>query len=205
MQKLVTIFLTDDDDEDMEVQEQALFALSQHDSDRAMAILREFAERSDAPEELRGNAIFWLSQNSDLGADYLIGLWGTVESRELREQIIFGMSQIGDRQAADWLMEQVRNPDLDMELRTNALFWAAQTDDVDVDGLLDLYETMPETEMREQILFGLSQIDNEESVDALMTIARSDDDPELRENAIFWLGQSDDPRVADFLLELIRR
>ncbi len=191
--------------EDMEVQEQALFALSQHDSDRAMAILREFAERSDAPEELRGNAIFWLSQNSDLGADYLIGLWGTVESRELREQIIFGMSQIGDRQAADWLMEQVRNPDLDMELRTNALFWAAQTDDVDVDGLLDLYETMPETEMREQILFGLSQIDNEESVDALMTIARSDDDPELRENAIFWLGQSDDPRVADFLLELIRR
>lgn len=190
--------------EDREVQKQALFALSQHDSPRALAILQGFAERGDAPDELRGNAIFWLSQNSRLGLDYLTGLWDSIESQELRKQILFGVSQIGDREAADWLMGRVEDGDLDVELRKNALFWLSQSD-MDVAGLLDLYDRLPEREMREQVLFALSQEDSPESVDALMDIARSDDDPDLREKAIFWLGQSDDPRVADFLLELIRR
>jgi HEAT repeat protein len=189
---------------DPEIQESALFALSQHQSDRAIGILRSYAERSDAPEGLRANAIFWLSQNFDLGSDYLIGLWDTVEAPELREQILFGMSQIDDPDTVDWLLERARDPSLNMELRKNALFWAAQRD-LDVAELMSLYDSMDGREMREQILFGLSQMDSPEAIDALMEIARSDPDPEIQENAIFWLGQSDDPRVPEFLLELIRR
>jgi HEAT repeat protein len=189
---------------DQEIQESALFALSQHQSERAIGILRGYAERSDAPEELRANAIFWLSQNSDLGSAYLIGLWDSVQAPELREQILFGMSQIEDPEATGWLLDRARDASLDMELRKNALFWAAQRD-LDVSELMSLYDSMDRREMREQILFGLSQMDSPEAVDALMEIARSDPDPEIQENAIFWLGQSDDPRVAEFLLELIRR
>lgn len=189
---------------DREIQESALFALSQHQSERAVSILREYAERSDAPEELRGKAIFWLSQSAHLGADYLIGLWETVQSPELREQILFGMSQIEDPAADTWLLERARDTSLNMELRKNALFWAAQRD-LDVSELMSLYDSMDDREMREQILFGLSQMQSPEAVDALMEIARNDPDPEIQENAIFWLGQSDDPRVAEFLLELIRR
>lgn len=191
--------------QDSNLQEQALFALSQHDSPRALAILRSYAERDDAPVELRGNAIFWVSQHEALGLDYLLELWSAVTSRELREQILFGVSQSDDPRAARWLLERARDADLHMELRKNALFWAAQGDDVDVADLVELYRMLPERELREQILFGLSQMDSRESVDVLMDVARSEDDPELRENAVFWLGQSDDPRVADFLLELIRR
>ena len=190
--------------DDQEVQEQALFALSQQESERALSILRSYAERADAPEGLRGNAIFWLSQQEDLGADYLIGLWDTVESPELREQILFGMSQQDDPRAAEWMLDRARDSRLDIELRKNALFWAVQGD-VSVDELMVLYRTMDGVEMREQILFGLSQMDDPAAVDALMEITTSDDDPELRENAVFWLGQSDDPRIADFLMDLIRR
>jgi HEAT repeat protein len=189
---------------DPELQERALFALSQHGDERATGILREYAERGDAPEEQRAKAIFWLSQNEALGLDYLIGLWPTVQSPELREGILFGVSQSDDERAGAWLIERAQDTSLDMELRKNALFWAAQRD-VSVAELRSLYETMPDREMREQVLFGLSQMDSPEAVDALMEIARNDPDPELRENAVFWLGQSEDPRVGDFLLELIRR
>lgn len=49
---------------DPELQEQALFALSKHSGDRAWAILRDFAQRSDADPEARANAIFWIGQSS---------------------------------------------------------------------------------------------------------------------------------------------
>lgn len=191
--------------DDTQLQEQALFALSQHDDDRAVDILRRFVRRTDVPEDLRANAIFHLAQRDDMGADFLIPLWDEVESRRLKEQILFAMSQTDDPRAHGWLMDAARDETLDIELRKNALFWAVQSDDVDVDALMDMYRSMESNEMREQILFGLSQMDEPAAVDALMEIARSDSDSELRERAIFWLGQSDDPRVADFLLELIRR
>ncbi len=44
------------------LQNKALFALSQHRSARGSAILRQFATKSNASEELRGQAIFWLGQ-----------------------------------------------------------------------------------------------------------------------------------------------
>jgi hypothetical protein len=62
---------------------------------------------------------------------------------------------------------------------------------------------MPERELKEQIIFALSQRHEDGAVDWLLEIARTEEDVELRKKAIFWLSQSDDPRVAEFLLELI--
>src|SRR5256886_7252139 len=44
------------------LQEKAIFALSQQHSPKAADILRVYAERSDAPSEVREKAIFWLGQ-----------------------------------------------------------------------------------------------------------------------------------------------
>jgi HEAT repeat protein len=64
---------------------------------------------------------------------------------------------------------------------------------------------MEDREMREQVVFVLSQRHDPGAVDALMDIARNETDRDLQKKAIFWLGQSDDPRVAEFLLEIINR
>ncbi len=90
-----------------------------------------------------------------------------------------------------------------MEVRENAIFWAGQSDRTSVDDLGRLYERMPDQQLKEKLIFALSQRDERAAVDRLMDIARNETDPKLRKKAIFWLGQSDDPRVADFLLELI--
>ena len=69
-----------------------------------------------------------------------------------------------------------------------------------------MYQSVTDVEMKQQIIFVLSQSsDSEAVVDQLLEIAENEEDPELKRNVVFWLGQSDDPRVADYLLRLLRR
>jgi HEAT repeat protein len=192
--------------DDPELQERAIFAISQRsDGGRAAAVLKEYAERSDIPGELRAHAIFWISQNPDAGgAEYLIDLYPRLDDQELKERAVFGISQAGGPEARAWLLERVRDERESVEIRKNALFWVGQMGGIRADDLEGLYASLPDVEMKEQVIFVASQSSETEAVDFLMEVARTEDDPELRERAIFWLGQSNDPRVPDFLLSLIR-
>ncbi len=192
--------------EDRELQEQAIFGLSQWgDEPRALEVLRAYARRPDAPEGLRADAIFWLGQSGGQDAiDALIELYPGMESPEMRENTLFAIAQGGGPRARAWLLERVRDPAESMEMRKNALFWASQTGGVPASDLQALFDATDDPELRDQVVFVAGQRGNAEDVDLLMHIARNAEDPELRENAIFWLGQTDDPRVADFLVELLR-
>ncbi|UCG89059.1 MAG: HEAT repeat domain-containing protein [Gemmatimonadota bacterium] len=190
--------------DDRAVQEKAIFALSQHDSPRSAEILRRYVMRDDVPEELRENAIFWLGQShSRENQQFLRDLYAQVESEALKDKIIFSISQQSGAEAGDWLVAVAMDQNETVERRKSALFWAGQRHQMPTASLGELYRTMDDREMREQVIFVLSQRDETEAVDVLMNIARNETDRELRKNAIFWLGQSDDPRVPDFLLELI--
>ncbi len=189
--------------EESELQEKAIFALSQHLGDRATDILKEYAERRDAPEELRENAIFWLGQSAG-GGVYLRELYSSADSETLKEKIIFGVAQSGEPEDGDWLLERALDGAEPIEVRKNALFWAGQAG-LDVGRLAGLYTSVSDREMKEQIIFVLSQTSDEsEAVDQLMEIAREEQDAELQKNAIFWLGQTADHRVPEFLMSLIR-
>ena len=92
-----------------------------------------------------------------------------------------------------------------MELRKQALFHAGNNRAASVAEIATLYDRVTDKEMKEQVIFVLSQNRAEASVDKLMDIARRDTDRELRSKAIFWLGQSRDPRVIKFLEEIINK
>ena len=157
------------------------------------------------PRELRENAIFWISQNpASGGAEYLMDLYPRLDDDELRERAIFGIAQTESEAGRRWLLERARDTSESMDVRKNALFWVGQTGGLQVGDLRSLYETLDDTEMKEQLIFVASQSNETESVDFLMEVARDEDDIELNKRAIFWLGQSNDPRVAEFLLSLIR-
>lgn len=191
---------------DREIQEKAVFALSQHRSGRTSRVLREFAGRGDAPVELRESAIFWIGQAGDEESRrYLRELYGSLGHPDLKEKVIFGVAQNPSQADRAWLLERARDGSETVELRKNALFWAGQSGSVPVADLGGLYRSLNEREMKEQIVFVLSQQqDNSEAVDLLMEIAGSEEDVELRKNAVFWLGQSDDPRAAEFLVRFIQ-
>ena len=69
----------------------------------------------------------------------------------------------------------------------------------------EVYSRSNEREMKEQLIFVLSQRRETAAIDKLMDIARNDPDREMRRKALFWLGQSKDGRVATFLADLINR
>jgi HEAT repeat protein len=183
----------------------ALFALSQHRSERGTQILRDYAARDNTPDELRSQAIFWLGQRrSPENSTFLRNLYSRVKNDEVKDKILFSLSQQRDVGNDQFLLDIAANRNENLDLRKKALFWAGQGE-ASVDKLLKLYSSLPDAEMREQLVFVYSQRRDPAMVDKLLDIARNDRDPELRKKAIFWLGQSHDPRVQQFLMDLINK
>lgn len=193
-----------DDPSDERIHEQALFAVAQLETPRAREILRDYARSSGARPELRKNAIFWLGQDeSGESAAFLRGLWDSTSEPEVRETILFSISQMDEAGNAGWLMDIALDESENVEVRKQALFMAGQRDDVDATDLIGIYDRAPDQELKQQALFVLSQSDDPAALDKMLDVARNEDDAELRRNAIFWIGQSDDPRADDLLLEIL--
>ena len=188
-----------------DIRDKAIFALSQHKSGKGFPILRQYAEDRNAPEDLRGKAIFWLGQRKgEERFNYLRGLYTRLESIDLKDKVIFAMSQQRDEQSMKWLVDLASNSGEPIEMRKKALFWAGQTSNSSA-SLVSMYDRMREQEMKEQMIFVLSQRRDQQALDKLMSIARNDPDREMRRKAMFWLGQSKDPRVTAFLTDMIAR
>ena len=191
---------------DPEIQEKAIFALSQHRSPRAAAILCTYSGRRDRPDELRDKSIFWLGQRrTPENQQCLRNLYKTLDNDELKEKVIFSLSQMGGADNYRWLMDIALDSKENIELRKKALFWAGQGRSVDIADLVRLYDSMGDREMKEQLIFVYSQRRDEEAVEKLCQIGKNDPDRELRKKALFWLGQSRSQRAMECLQEVINK
>lgn len=190
---------------DPSLQEKAIFALSQHRGGRAAAALRAYVERKDAPEEMREKAVFWLGQSNDTeNPAFLRSVYSRTGNDALKQKILFALSQSRGRENQQFLLDVARNKNETIDVRKQALFWAGQSGSVNTADLASLYSTIPDREMREQIIFVLSQRNNDAAaMDKLIDIARKDPDPELRKRALFWVGQSKDPRATQLLQDIL--
>lgn len=192
------------DGETPEIREKAIFALAQIGGPAARETLRTVALDRDQPTELREHAVFWISQSGDEDAlEVLVELYRGADSPELRDRTLFAVSQIDGSGSAEFLLSVVRDREQNVENRKQALFWLGQNSEIDVDAVLEIFDTTDDVEMQEQAIFVLSQLETSRSVEALIEIAREQSNQDLREKAIFWLGQSDDERAADFLAALL--
>ena len=193
-----------------ELREQAVFALMQQRSERGRVAVRRIAEDDKAPSELREKAVFWLGQQrSPENAQYLRGLFDKLagapegsSNEAIRQKILFSLSQMRGEGNDEWLLQVATNPKHSVETRKQALFSAGQAG-VSTAALSALYPRLTDRELKEHLIFVLSQKHDADAVSRMIEIARNDPDRELRKKAIFWLGQSNDPRVRNFLVELI--
>jgi len=199
-----TIEILNDPTLDEDLKGQAVFALGQTDDPRAGQILRDYASRSDVDPEVRGMAVHGLAQRpSQENAALLKQLFNDVDDPEVREQILFALTQMPGAVDGDWLLAIFSDPNEEPEVREMALFMAGQSGNVDARVLGQMYDSTDDTEMKEHILFTLTQVDSDAAFEKMLDIARTEEDPELREHAIFWIGQSGDPRAQDVLLEIL--
>lgn len=191
---------------DPAIQEKAIFALSNTRSERASQILRDIAQRENASKRAREQAIFWLGNRRDTAStSFLRGLYSRLTDRDLKERVLFSVSNQRATDSGAWLVSIATNEREPMELRKQALFHAGNNRAASLADITGLYDRVTDKEMKEQIIFVLAQNRAEAAVDKLMDIARRDNDREMRSKAIFWLGQSRDPRVIKFLEEVINR
>ncbi len=192
--------------DDPEIQDKAVFALSQHDSRAARQSLRRYAERTNISSDIREKAVFWLGQSDDPeDATFLRTLFPKVQDFDLKDKILFSLSQNDDAASGRFLAEVARNTNENIELRKKALFWLGQRDETSGVEIATLYGTFTDREIKEQLIFVLSQKDDKAAIDKLIDIARREPDRELRKKAIFWLSQSDDPRVPDILASILEK
>ena len=191
---------------DENIKDKALFALSQQNEPRAQQILRDFASRESESEDLRDKAIFLLGQRrSTENTEFLRNLYSRIKNQDLKDKIMFSLSQQRGAGNEQWIMNIALNPNEDIELRKKALFLAGQMG-IAIPELSRLYDRMNDTDMREAIIFALSQRQRDPAaMDKLFDIAKNEKNAELRKKAIFWLGQSRDPRVQQFLMDLINK
>ncbi len=188
-----------------DVAQKAIAPAALADSVTVWPALIEIARDRNRPVDVRKPALFWAGQ---LGEGEVLEPVGAIakdasENQTIRKHAIFVLSQLPDGAGIPALMSIARG-DGEISVRKQALFWIGQGE-TPTSELIQLYRQFPERELKERMIFVLSQRDDSAAVDGLIDIARSDPDHSLRKRAFFWLGQKDDPRVVQLLTSILEK
>ncbi len=180
----------------------AVFLVSQKRTPETANILMNVA-RTDPDQEVREQAVFWLSQVP--GDETAIALDSILRDPktdpEIQEKAIFALSQHRGTRAGATLRAFAERSDVNSDLREKAIFWLGQNRSEDnAQFLKDLYKKLDNDDLKEKVIFSLSQMGGADNYRWLMDIALdSKEDIELRKKALFWAGQGRTVDVADLV------
>ncbi|HZE94828.1 MAG TPA: HEAT repeat domain-containing protein [Gemmatimonadales bacterium] len=180
----------------------AVFLVSQKRSSETSAILLN-AVRSDPDQEVREQAVFWLSQVP--GEETVVALDSILRDPrtdpEIQDKAIFALSQHNSSRSASILRAYAERRDAPEEMREKAIFWLGQRNSPEnAQFLKDLYARVENDDLKEKIIFSLSQMGGTDNYRWLMDIAlNSKEDIEIRKKALFWAGQGHSVDVADLV------
>lgn len=192
---------------DEELSKKAVFALGEQGMPRGQALVRKIAERDDSPSSAREQAIFQLGQRrSGENAEVLRALFAKLGkgNEGLRKNVLFSLSQMRGFGNDKWLLGIALDNSQSTEVRKHAL-WTAGQAGIPASELVSLYDRITDREIKEQLIWVLSDARDKAAADKLVEIAQRDKDAEMRKKAIFWLGQKNDPRVRQILLDIINK
>jgi hypothetical protein len=183
----------------------ATFWLGQTDEREAHQALRDLVVQPGTDDEVKGEAIFVLGQHDDDDDQaFLRAQFDKLPSSRLQDRVLMGVGQHGGAAGGQWLFDVALDSSRSMDVRKHALFWAGQGD-VPTARLAELYPRLHGRELKEHLLFVLSQRDDSLATATLMNVAQTDPSHEARKRAMFWLGQKHDPRVTAFLTRILER
>lgn len=185
--------------------EDIIVAIALHREEKEVVPFLKKIVQSREGQDIRKQAVFWLSQQDADVLDFLVDIAHTDRSEDVREHAVFAISLV-DGKAAEEALISLAKKDRDPEIRKKAIFWLGQKASEKAAGFMkEVVENDPDTDVKEHAVFSLSQMQSEESARLLMEIAKTNPNLEVRKKAIFWLGQSGDPESVDFLVDLVRQ
>lgn len=106
---------------------------------------------------------------------------------------------------SSFLADIVRNEKETLEVRKIAAFFIGKTEDGSALSTLEnLYGSITQQEIKEQIIFAATRTDSTDAADSfLIRIVKSDPNMEARRQALFWLGRKGSARSLDAVNEII--
>ena len=117
---------------------------------------------------------------------------------------MFSLSQMRCCGNASWLLNLAFDSASSAEIRGHAL-WTAGQAGVAGSELAGIYDRLTDAEVKEKLIWVMSESRDRAATDKLIEIARGDKDLEMRKKALFWLGQKNDPRVRQILTEILTK
>ena len=191
---------------DEELQGSALRALSSSRNPKSSQALRAIIERKDVSEGVRREAMSQLTRVDSVNAGaYLRTVYPKLETRQLKQHALTAISRLRDPETQKWLMTFVRDTTEPVELRKAALSNLTRSPTTPVADVGALYRSVPELELRQQIITTLASRKEPEAVDQLIAIYRATTDPKLQVQIINVLSRRDDPRTQKLLLEILNK
>jgi hypothetical protein len=111
-----------------DVRRQINFALAQNNSPEAAELLFEIS-KSDFDPKQRGEALFWLAEEYPQRAQgWLLEVLDTEQDEDVLEQAVFAISQLPDGKGDQLLLDLARNSQAPRNVRRQAIFWLANSD-----------------------------------------------------------------------------
>jgi HEAT repeat protein len=169
-------FLSDlarNDQEDVELRKQAVFAIGISRDKSSLATLQNLSQ-SVQNREVRKQITFAASinENKDEAVTFLISLATNERDTDVKKQAIFWLGQKAGERSLKALGDTVNSNDAD-------------------------------TEVQKQAVFAISQRPKDEAIPLLINVAKTHPKAAVRKQAIFWLGQTGDERAVAFFKELL--
>jgi HEAT repeat protein len=194
---------------DVKLRVKAIHALHEQGSARGAALLRRLAETEQTHEQVREQAIFWIGQRrSQENADFLRSLFARLgtggRNDDIRKKVLFSLSQMRGFGNDRWLLEIGTDGSNSADIRGHAL-WTAGQAGVPGSDLAALYDRLSDAQVKEKLIWVLSESKDRVATDKLVAIAQNDSDIEMRKKALFWLGQKRDPRIRQIIQDIITR
>ena len=185
----------------------AMSSLAMHADPSATTELERILNSSNASDETRGQAAFWLGQTRGRrGYEDVLSIARSQSlSQHLREKAVFAISQSKEPGAVDELINLAKH-DPTAHVRGQALFWLSQKAGKKAAGAVrEALDDDPDASVREKAVFAISQLPDEQGVPMLIELMKTHRDGGVRKKAAFWLGQKHDPRALAAIEEVLRK
>lgn len=191
--------------DELNAKKEIMVGISLHPADKEINKFLKDVIYSNADDELRKAAVFWLgNQELKETPKLLREIVEKDRSHEVRKEGVFSLSLVETEEATDFLIDIARN-NKEHEIRKSAIFWLGQkASKKSVEFLEETVFSDEETAIQKQAVFALSQLDDDKALDKLIKVAKTHPNYKIRKNAIFWLGQSEDDRALDVIVEFIK-
>ena len=170
----------------------AVFLVAQQKEPGTEDLLLE-SVRTDPDLDVRGQAVFWLSQ---VGTDKAVGALDSIlrfsKDAEIQDKAVFALSQQDNPRAQQALRTYAEREGIPEAAREKAIFWLGQNQSAEnATYLRSLYGQLKSPDLKKKVLFSLSQMGGEENGRWLLRVAAdTSQGSEMRKQALFWAGQS---------------